>query len=518
MNAVIYARYSSHKQNEFSIEGQLDECRKFAESKGYAVIGEYIDRAASGTNADNREKFQKMIEDSKGKLFQYVIVYQLDRFARDRYDSAIYKHALKKNGVKVLSAKENISDDNISVVIESMLEGMAEYYSKELATKVLRGMKLTAQKGYSTGSQIPLGYKTIPVEVGMNPNGTPVFKHKFQVDDKAATVVKDIFEFYAQGKTVTEICSILNARQEKTVKGNAFNKNSLHNILKNKKYIGVYWYADLVIEDAIPRIISDELFEEVQQRMRTNKLAPAKVRAIEEYLLTTKCDCGECLDFMRGVSGNSKSGRKFCYYSCNNMRRKKCNKKNVGKTELEDAVIDKLQTEVLTDENIELTVTRISAACEKERNDNTDIKRIEKLLKDNERKTANLVQSVAECELPDIRKTLYAELSNLSQAKLDLEKQLLSEANRGYPMLKPYKIRTFLKSLQKCDTTVLKNRKALIAALVNKVIVYDDGRVTIWCNCGETPYSIDTNLIKEVECSTKIDLVSPVIDDRGPER
>ncbi len=144
-NVVIYARYSSHGQTEQSIEGQMSECYAFAKRNGYNVVHEYIDRALSGTS-DKRVEFQNMIEDSKKKAFKYVLVYQLDRFARDRYDSATYKHKLKKNGVRVISVKENISADASGILMESILEGMAEYYSVELAQKVKRGKLISAEK------------------------------------------------------------------------------------------------------------------------------------------------------------------------------------------------------------------------------------------------------------------------------------------------------------------------------------------------------------------------------------
>ena len=127
--AVIYARFSSHSQTEQSIEGQLRECYEFARRNKYIVLEEYIDRAISGTT-DKRPDFLRMIEDGKSKNFDYVIVYQLDRFARNRYDSAHYKNILHKNGIKVLSAKENISDEPSGSLMESVLEGIAEYYSR----------------------------------------------------------------------------------------------------------------------------------------------------------------------------------------------------------------------------------------------------------------------------------------------------------------------------------------------------------------------------------------------------
>ena len=139
MNVVIYARFSSHSQTEQSIEGQLKVCYEYAKSNGYTVIGEYIDRAQSGTT-DNRLEFQRMISDSDKHTFEGVLVYQLDRFARNRYDSAINKSKLKKNGVRVISAKENIADDPSGILVEGVLESMAEYYSAELSQKIHRGM------------------------------------------------------------------------------------------------------------------------------------------------------------------------------------------------------------------------------------------------------------------------------------------------------------------------------------------------------------------------------------------
>lgn len=121
MKVVIYARFSSHSQTEQSIEGQLKVCYDYAKSNNYTVIGEYIDRAQSG-KFDNRLEFQKMISDSDKHNFEGVLVYQLDRFARNRYDSAIYKAKLKKNGVRVLSAKENITDDASGILLKVCLK------------------------------------------------------------------------------------------------------------------------------------------------------------------------------------------------------------------------------------------------------------------------------------------------------------------------------------------------------------------------------------------------------------
>ena len=158
MNIVIYARFSSHSQTEQSIEGQLKVCYEYAKRNDMTVIKEYIDRATTGTN-DNRQQFQQMIEDSNKKQFEAVLVYQLDRFSRNRYDSAINKKKLKQNGVRVISAQENITDDPAGVLMESVLEGMAEYYSVELSYKIKRGMNVSIDKRQTLGGRCPLGFK-----------------------------------------------------------------------------------------------------------------------------------------------------------------------------------------------------------------------------------------------------------------------------------------------------------------------------------------------------------------------
>ena len=135
MNSVIYARYSSDNQREESIDGQLRECKAFAEKNDIQIVGTYIDRAFSA-RTDNRPDFQKMIKDSVSKKFDVIIVWKLDRFARDRYDSAHYKALLRKNGVKVVSATEKISDGSEGILMEAVLEGMAEYYSAEFPKRL----------------------------------------------------------------------------------------------------------------------------------------------------------------------------------------------------------------------------------------------------------------------------------------------------------------------------------------------------------------------------------------------
>lgn len=325
LKGVIYARYSSANQREESIEGQLRECKAFAKNQDICILTSYIDRAISG-RTDSRPQFQQMIEDSSKKIFDVVIVYTLDRFARNRYDSAVYKSKLRKNGVKVMSAKEHIADDPSGILLESLLEGYAEYYSAELAQKVKRGMTESAMAG-KWQAHTPLGYFIDKDK-------------KLQVNDSTAPIVQMIFELYAAGYKSATIIRTLNEKHFYTSHGKPFAKSSLESIITNPVYKGTYKWNDIVIEGAVPALVSDELFDSAQLRISKQR-GKKHVRTSEFYLLTTKLICGSCGGNMIGMSGKSRNGELHYYYSCQNRRTGgTCKARNIRKEDIEDAVIN----------------------------------------------------------------------------------------------------------------------------------------------------------------------------------
>lgn len=251
--ACLYVRFSSHNQTEQSIEGQTRVCREFCKRHNIKIVEIYADRATSASkDIEKRVQFLKMIKDSEKDLFDAVIVYKLDRFARSRYDSATYKYRLKRNGVQLISATENISNDPEGIILESVLEGMAEFYSAELSQKINRGMRESAYKHNSIGGAVPLGYK--------------IENKKLVIDSQTAPLVKEAFKKYADGETVAEICRQFNARGYKTSKGTAFGKSSFTKMFRNEKYIGVYTFHDYRAENAVPTIIDKNLWDRVQLR------------------------------------------------------------------------------------------------------------------------------------------------------------------------------------------------------------------------------------------------------------
>ncbi|HOO51764.1 MAG TPA: recombinase family protein, partial [Alphaproteobacteria bacterium] len=441
-NIVIYARFSSHNQNEQSIEGQLKACHSFAALHDFVVIQEYVDRAISGTT-DKRPEFLRMVEDSKQKRFKYVLVYQLDRFARNRYDSATYKAKLKKNGVRVLSAKENITDDASGILIEGVLESMAEYYSAELSQKIKRGMQLNAEKCLATGGNVALGFCVDE-------------SRHFQINEEEAHIVNTIFQMYASGSTMADIVRYLNDHQIKTSRGNEYNKCSLRRILTNKRYIGIYTFGDKEVKDGLPRIISDELFNEVQQIMEKNKKAPARSKAKAEYILTTKLFCGYCQSMMTGLSGAGQSGKKYYYYSCVQARKNLCSKKVVSKNWIEDLVVSETH-KLLTSERINLIAKEVVALTKRESN-TTELNRLKRLLSENEKATCNLIKALEQGKAVDV---IAGQIQARQQEKLNLENAIAEESSK-YPVLSVQEVRFFLHQLQKGDINDMKYRKTLV--------------------------------------------------------
>ena len=451
--AVIYARYSSHSQGEQSIEGQLAAAHAYAAAHGYTVAHEYIDRAKTGRN-DNRDEFQQMLHDTAKQQFQVVICWKVDRFGRNREEITFNKHLCRKNGVRVEYVAENLPDSPESVILESVLEGMAEYYSLQLSQNIRRGMMESAKKGQAVGGKCPLGY-TIRKDT-----------HMFEVDPKTAPVVKTIFSMYAQGSTIREIIRYLNDQGIRTSKGGPFTQNSLNVLLKNEKYIGIYKYKDVRHEDKIPPIVDRETFDKVQEMLKINRRAPASKWSVSEYILTGKLFCGHCGGMMVGKSGNSR-GVKYCYYIC---RGKDCHKKPVKQEVLERAVIEhtlSILDDQLLDEIAEAAWQYYQAQ------DETANKReaIERQLADVDKALANVMRAI---EMGIINATTKARMDELDQQKADLTAALADlEITSSLRLTKDH-ILYFLHQFRDANMDEPECCKRLIQTFVNCIYVYDD--------------------------------------------
>ena len=455
-DVALYLRYSSERQSEQSIEGQLRDLISYCKRNNHRIYAVYVDRATSAAkNIEKRASFLQMIADSEKHQWKFVIVWKLDRFARNRNDSAIYKMRLKRNGVRVLSATENISENPEGIILESVLEGMAEFYSAELSQKITRGMRESALKAQSLGGHVPLGYKTVNKQFMVNPDTAPI--------------VQLAFELYANGWSVADICREFNTRGYRTSKGSLFNGNSFKTILRNKKYIGVYKFDDIEIENAIPAIIDKELFYKVQKRLKEVGDAPGRGKAKVDYLLSGKLFCGHCGQPMNGDCGRSKSGRRYHYYSCYGKKRlKKCNKKNLPKEWIEEIVVRDAFS-ILTPENIEKIAEIAVQQNEEDIALHSRLPALKSQLKTIEKSIVNIVGAIEKGVASD---TLMQRLSDLEREKKTLVKEINDEEKTIFRLDKPQVIwwlsQFFDRNIEEKEV-----KRQLIDLLVNSVTVTD---------------------------------------------
>ena len=478
MNVVIYARFSSHSQNEQSIEGQLKECNAYAAANGMTIVGEYIDRAMTGTN-DNRPDFQRMIRDSERHKFEAVLVYQLDRFARKREDSAIYKARLKRNGVRVISAREPISQDASGILVEGVLESMAEYYSAELSQKIHRGMDINAEKCLSIGSNPGLGFI-------VNSDKT------FSIDPEGAAIVKEIFERFAAGETKTEIVKDMQRRKVKTALGKKFSINSLSKMLSNKRYIGIYMYKGKETPGGMPRILDDELFYRVQAILKSNAAVHTHRHGEGEYLLTTKLFCGHCKEMMVGYGGTGKLGKQYHYYICRKARKKQCDKKIIRKQLIEDKVID-ICLKQLTPENCKFISQKVAEVVNSDR-DTLPVKNLKKAVKELDTAIENLWKSIERGEATG----LITERIRQKEEERDRYLAELDKEEMKVTMLTEPQIMAFLDYVRKLPDDDIGKRRAIINIFVTAVYLYDD-HLTIVFNTGSRMMEINDIPIDDIE-------------------
>ena len=268
MNAAIYARYSSHAQREESIEQQVEVCRRWCAAHGYEVAATYADEARSGRSTEGREQFLRMVDDAKGAAWSVVVVYKLDRFARDRYDAAIYRKRLRDAGVEVRSAMENIPDGPEGRLLEAVVEGVAEWYSADLSQKTLRGMRSNAERCMANGVQV-YGYAIV--------DGT------YAIDERQAAIVRRVFQEWAEGTPAAHIARRLADEGVRTARGRVPKKDWPGTIVHDERYLGTYVWGDVRVEGGMPRIVTDAEWVAAHNRPRRPSMAPKRTH---DYALT----------------------------------------------------------------------------------------------------------------------------------------------------------------------------------------------------------------------------------------
>ena len=466
VNAVIYARYSSHSQTEQSIEGQLHDAYAYAERNGYRVISEYIDRALTGTK-DTRPDFQRMIKDAEKRQFQVVIVWKLDRFARNRYDSAFYKAKLKKCGVRVVSVMENIPETPEGIILEGLLESMAEYYSANLSENIRRGQQESIKKGWFCGGSIPHGYR--------------VQDHRLVEDERTSPVVKELYRRYADGDSLADIARDLNARGYRTRRGHEFCVSTFDNMMPNPAYIGRYTYAGTVVPELAVPLIDQETYDRCVQRRMANRRAPAANRSTVDYLLQGKLFCGHCGSLMCGDAGTSKTGIRHLYYSCSARKHRKgnCKKKAEKKDFIEWYVCEQTVLYILDPERMDF----IAGAVVDVYNSDIDnekinaLQRTVKRLNDELNLLVDRLATVPQSAVPRITERMALLEAQRIDAETDLTKLKIQQRIR----ITKKEVTAWLSTFQNGDLMDPAFRLRIIETFVNSVYLYDD-KIVIFFN------------------------------------
>ena len=490
LKAVIYARYSSDKQSEQSIEGQLRECYSYAQRNNYIIVGEYVDRALTGTT-DKRPEFLKMIEDSKKKGFNYVIVYQLDRFARNRYDSATYKAKLTKNDVRVISARENITDDASGILVEGMLESMAEYYSKELSQKTKRGMKETILKGKWTGGYVTYGYNIV--------NGCYV------INEMESKNIRDIFNDIVKNVKLKDIVDNLNASGHKNKIGNPFSTNYICRVLRNRKYIGEVSQT-YKSEVRIPQIVDIELFNRANEKLDENKGKNARAKANELYHLSGKTYCAYCNELITADSGTNHEGIVYKYYKCSARKKRKnnCKKTTIRKEYFENKIIDKTVQDILIPSVIDEIAKNVTESFNKSLKENFEIKSLEKQKKLIENKIDNILKAIEEGVLT---RTTKDRLMKYESEKEDIESRLVIEQNKSTKPIEFSQVKAFLSAFANKDYSKQINRHRLLEIFVNRIYLYDEYAMVIYNGIDDAQTQLNLSN-KKTEDETKFEFGS----------
>lgn len=338
--AAIYARYSSHAQNDASIEQQIAACTEFARQHDLTVAHTYEDRAVSG-RTDKRHGFQQMMKDAQLGAFRYLIAWKSNRMGRNMLEAMTHDAELKELGIRCLYVEEDFDDSASGRFNLRTMMNVNQFYSEAMAEDIRRGLEDNA-KQFKVNGKVPLGYHRDPA-TGF-----------YAIDEEKADVVREIFERVYTGHQYAEIARDLNDRRITTSKGQPWGKNSFMSLLTNERYIGTYIYGEFRQEDAIPPIIGKELFYAVQNRVKRKKQCTGRNRNDVIYLLTGKLFCGLCGTQMTGMSAFNAKNEPYYYYACHKKRTERtCNKKNVRKEDIEYLVTVAIQRSMLTDENIE---------------------------------------------------------------------------------------------------------------------------------------------------------------------
>ena len=468
MTGVIYARYSEGpRQTDQSIEGQVRDCMAFAKSKGIEIVEIYADRHVSGKSIDGRDEFQRMMRDADRHIFGCVIVWKIDRFGRSREDIAVNKIKLRKAGVTLMYAKESVPDGPEGILLEALLEGLAEYYSADLRQKVNRGLDESARKGKWPNGILPPGY-------AKDSDGHVI------LDPEKAAAVQEAFRMHIAEYPQDEILKYLGDHGILSRKGNYPGQAMLYRILRNERYLGNFSFHGISVP--APAIIDKNTFDAAKDHFKTSRWN-GRGNADVEYLLSCKCHCGYCGKLLNGETGTGKSGRSYHYYKCRGAKRGgNCELKAIPQQKLEEIVISRTISDVLSDDLIESLTDKIMALQIRQQNESPE-NGLKKRLRDIQKREDNLVTAIENGGSASLSERLRALEEEEEKIKVEI-----SRAELKKPIIPREIISGWLQSFRSGDKDSPAFRKKLVDTFVADVVVMND-EVTIFYNIEKEPHT-----------------------------
>ena len=470
MKAAAYARYSTDNQTKNSIAYQMDKIREYCEKSNITIVESYADEAESGTNT-NRAGFIEMIAAAKRGEFDAVVIYDITRGSRDVADWFNFRKAMQVLEIRVISVEDKLGDitNPSDFLTELITVGLGQHQVLTTRQKSMDGVTVRAKQGAFLGGFAPLGYDIA--------DGTYV------INEREAEAVQMIFSMYGDGKSYNEILDAVQGVRGK--RGQFLGKNSLNSILTNDRYIGIYtwnrrkmkimgkWAGGKAnprcvrLEGIIPPIISMDVWERVQARMKSNRRAVNKAK--RDYLLTGLIECEGCGATYVGHCSTNAKGYETRYYCCGNKyRTRSCRAKNINADEIEEFVIQQLKAYLLTVDFSEVANTIANAV----NNAAPDLSKEKRELAEINRQIANGVKAVMNgLEIPE----LQDEIDRQRVRKSELE-DIIARNTANHKKIDPAKVEElFHTSMENWDTDI----KNIIRYHVTKIYAHVDGSYTV---------------------------------------
>ena len=503
--AIAYYRFSSHSQNEASIDQQRDCAHEYAASKGLTIVREYSDAAISGTT-NARPQYQLMLSEIDKIKPAVLILWKTDRLGRNKIELIVAKKMIRESGCRIHLIAEPTPDDSPeSGLMETILEGMTEFYSKNLSCNIRRGMEYNARHALFNG-HVVFGYC-----VGSD--------KKYVINPAQAPFVQRMFTEYADGKALTDIVRDMDAQGVRTSRGVKFSVNTVNKMLKNRAYIGEYHFGDIVIPDGMPALIDAATFDRVQERLRLNQRFGSQRKQVSmtdeapRFWLTGKLFCGECGSSMQGISGTSKTKAKHYYYGCKGQRAKRCHKKAVRKAWIEKIVI-RILTDLLNDtENLASLAIDAANYYNKNYRDTGYLESLEARRREVEKGLANFVKAI---EMGVFNESTQKRMAELQEEKTALTEAIEAELVRQALYEDEHSIQAYFDKYLHADLNDPDVRESVLNYFVDKIWLYDDKLVISgWFSEDKTeiPFDMVDEVIKNgaaggfvcrVDCSTTL--------------